>query len=471
MQRRQINRKLSTWYIVLCGITISLSSHLVSADLRLLEDLNEVQYSLADAIQDICPRLGGETSLDENATQLFWACSAMVHTSNDIQGVGPSDFSLGVTSSELRNLLAQVAHEETTTNGDAFTEISQSQFASIASRLRSLRRGGSRSVTRFRLRDNSTTFSRGWLSNARETDNSLSSFGSPLSYYINGNFNHGDKEETSRENGFNFATSGITLGADYRVGQSIFVGTAVDLSELDLDLAFDDISSGTNISSLNLNFYSSYFVGHTYLNAMVGFGNNDIKNVRAVPSISGIAIDNLSITSTESITGNTDANVVSVSLSGGHEDSFKSYSLSHYLQLDASRVYISEYSEQGNSPLLLHVNNETINSSAFTLGTQITHASSFQLGVITEVVRLEWKHQFESEQREIDAYYVYDPFEEKTTFTAPSDKPDQDFFSLGLGLTGVLPYGFQLFAYYENIFDLAYYTNQSITVGIRMDHL
>jgi hypothetical protein len=160
---------------------------------------------------------------------------------------------------------------------------------------------------------------------------------------------------------------------------------------------------------------------------------------------------------------------MSLSLSGGSDNNYKSFTLSHYGLFNINRVYIAEYDEEGDSPLILHVNEETINSSSLVFGGQLQHVSSYGFGVVTEMLRVEWKHEFENESRDIEAYYVYDPFIDKSVFSAPSDDPDRDYFSVGLGMTTVLPMGIQLFAYYENIINLQYYSNQSFTVGIRME--
>lgn len=455
----------------LLGLCLYVAGHSPArADLTLIQDLNEVQLELAEGIQNICPKLGALSNPTTMETQLYWACTAMIHTSNAIQGEGPDGFSLGLTANELRMILGDIAHEETTTNGDAFTEVSQTQFASVASRLRGLRQGGNRSVSKYRFNINNTLVNSNWITNVTETDNNFAALNSPFSYYINGNFNNGDKEESAREHAFDFNTSGLTLGADYRLGGSGFIGAAAGYSRLNMNIDYLEQDNGTEIDSFDFSLYGTYFVKNAFFNAMFGVGNNGIESRREVPSFSGLSLSSLSLSENETLFGYTDANALSLSLSGGSDNTLKSLTFSHYGQFDMSRVYIAQYNEEGDSPLLLHVNEEVVDSTSFTLGTQISHVGSYGFGVVTEMLRLEWRHEFENESRKIEAYYVYDPFEEKSLFAAPSDNPDRDFFSLGVGITTVLPMGFQVFAYYENIINLKHYTNQSFTVGIRMEN-
>lgn len=439
------------------------------ADLTTIENLNEAQMALAAEIEDICPRLGNRSNPTLLETQLYWACTSFIHTANAIQGSGPDTFALNMSESQLRAVLQEMAHEEATVSGDAFTEVSQTQFSSIASRLRSLRRGGNNALARYRFNINNTLIGSDWTANVTESGNNFTNLSSPLSYYLNGNFNNGDKEETSREHAFDFSTTGLTLGADYRLGGNAFVGTAFGYSNLDLNINYLELEQGTEIGSYDLSLYGTYFVNSAYFNLMLGYGQSSIENRRSIPALAGSSLADLRLIS-ETVSGYTDANTMSFSLNVGNDNSYKSFSLSHYGQLDMRRVYIAEYDEEGVSPLILHVNEETVDSASFILGAQLQHASSLGFGVVTEMIRFEWEHQFENESREVEAYYVYDPFEDKSVFAAPSDDPDQDYFTLGVGLTTVLPMGIQLFAYYENLINLKYYSNQSFAVGFRMEN-
>lgn len=438
-----------------------------AADLSTLEGLNEAQISVAQAVTKLCANLNVLPSYSDTQIQLLWACNAFIHTANAIQNSGPTTYSLDLTAEQMISVLSELSDEEATANGDYFTEMSKSAFSTIAARLRGLRRGGNKLTYRYQLKVNDFSINTNQLTETKEQ--SVTPFNSPWSYYLNGDFNNGNKEQTTREDAFDFMSNGLTLGTDYRLGNNAFIGTALSYSNLDLNIDYKNYDDGTNINTYNLSLYGSLYKGEAYINALFGFGLNQIENTRYVPALTGTSITNLTLSESVPVTGYTNATAMSLSLSGGSDHPIGPFTLSHYGQLDMSSVTIADYNEEGDSPLLLHVAEENISTFSFTLGTQVNRTDGYSFGVITEFIRLDWRHEFDTQGRSVDTYYVYDSFDDKSTFKAPSDKPDADYYSLGGGLSVVLPRGIQVFAYYEKLFDLQYYDNQFFSLGIRAE--
>jgi len=71
-----------------------------------------LQSFTGTAVQGVCPRLGSLTSRSVLQQDLFETCRALVQTGNDLNGVGGTTFSLGLSNEELNAALQQVAVEE-----------------------------------------------------------------------------------------------------------------------------------------------------------------------------------------------------------------------------------------------------------------------------------------------------------------------------------------------------------------------
>lgn len=449
-----------------------------------IDGLNESQQSLADGIAAICPTLASDDNagnLDGKAQQLRQACSAMVVTSKRLQnetgGDPTSQFNMAsITSVEqYRAALSQIAHEESTAHGTSFTETSQKQIGNIGARLRTLRRGGAKFFSAFNLNLKNHRIPVNTLFNAAEDSSpSIFSMNTGLSFYLNGTLAYGAKESTANENGFDFSTNGLTFGSDLQLGTRGFLGFAMGYNNLKSDFSSSTTDEGMENRGYNFSLYGTYYTQFAFVNGVFTLGRNSIENKRTVPLITDTdpdpAVTSYDVTGTETLTGKTTANTLGISVSGGVDSNVGPLSLSHYAQIDYFRVSIDSYDEKGaESPLLLHVDDESINSLTSVFGVQATLASSTPFGVITDTIRLQWHHQFEDDRRKINANYIYDPYDTKTVFYAPTDNPDRDYFSLGIGVSTVLPMGVQAFAFFEKTLDLEAMSHQAIVVGIRKE--
>ncbi len=314
-------------------------------------------------------------------------------------------------------------------------------------------------------------------------ESSITDFGR-MGVFINGRFSFGDKDETSNEAGFDFDTYGVTGGIDYRFTDNFFAGLAFTYvrSDIDLDPGISLIDGSTtfvdrgNIDSdaFTFSLYSSlYVLQQFYIDGIfnIGWINYDITR-----NINYDIVENVDVTTDD----DTDAFQVSFSLRAGYEYSIEGLTISPYGQINYLNLDIDGYTEglncQGNGAggvtnpgcgWALRYQDQNIDSFTTVLGGQVAYAISTTFGVLLPQVVFDWTHEFDDDERTITASFISDPEAESINFT--NDRPDRDFFNLGLGLSSTFPHGISAFFFYETVLGLDDYDVHSFILGLRAE--
>ncbi|MCP4408481.1 MAG: autotransporter outer membrane beta-barrel domain-containing protein [Gammaproteobacteria bacterium] len=461
--------------IVLSLMTISTAQ----ADLREIPGQNEVQSGLADAIQTVvCPDLfiaGVDINGSDPDAQLFRTCNAMIHTSNENQGTGPTGNSLGISDAELLGALQDIAHEEAITQGTMATETSSAQQVNIGVRISELL-GRVPSVSlaglRYKMDGRQVKASSLGFSSPQNirggAAGDVGSAGSKLGGFVNGVIGFGDKDQTDREDGFDFNTYGISAGVDYRFTNNFVLGLAGGYSNLDVDIKSTTGRSGGDVEAdgYSISAYGLYYLDKFYFNGVVGYGSNDYDTSRRVviPSESADPLRG-PVDATASAT--TDSDQISLAGTVGYEFSRDAMTFGPYLRGDYLDVDIDGYTESGAGGLNLVIDKQSLKSLTSTLGGQLSYSFSQNFGIVVPHGRLEWIHEFEDASRSISARYLHNV--NNTFWTAPSDDPDRDYFTLGIGVSTVFQSGVQAFLDYQTLLAKQDINEHVFTLGGRYE--
>jgi outer membrane autotransporter protein len=294
-----------------------------------------------------------------------------------------------------------------------------------------------------------------------------------LGMFVNGTFTFGDRDATSREAGFDFHTLGVTAGVDYRFTENFVLGIAFGFASTDADLDASGGSVDTKLYSGSV--YGTYYLDSFYVDGIATVGRNTFESKRniaySLPSVDRQGmLTGMTTQVSQTATGDTDGTQYLVGFDGGYE--FRSGGLTYgpYVRLNYLRVDIDGFTEgiDNTNPgfgLALEFRGQTLESLRSALGGQATYALSTQVGVFVPQVLFEWVHEFLNNERTIASNYVNDP--NKTPLDIVTDKPDRDFFNLGLGLSAMFPRGMSAFLYYQTALGFANLTKHDITVGVR----
>ena len=274
--------------------------------------------------------------------------------------------------------------------------------------------------------------------------------------FITGFVSFGDKEDVADELGFDFNTNGITAGADYRLSDVQIVGGAVGIVSSDSD--FSGSRGNTDIRGLSLLAYSTYYLNQSsYLEAVLSFGKNDFDNSRNIVAGPINAV----------VSGDTDGTETTISLGAGYDFSRGPYSFSPYGKINYIRAEIDGYTEGSNTGLELTYQDQEAKSLSIIAGGQITYAISRDYGVILTTFRFEWAHEFDNNSRFITASFLNDPTQGE--FDIKTDKPDRDYFKLGIGASATLGANRSAFVYYESLLGYDDLSEESVVGGFRWD--
>jgi uncharacterized protein YhjY with autotransporter beta-barrel domain len=459
---------------------------------------NDVQQPVAEAVQEICRQFvatyGSPGQVpDPLQRALFERCREMVQTANSVlENDRDTTFSIpGITTeAQLSAALQQIGTEELAAAGTDATEASRGRV--LLQRLTALRHGatgvnvgdlnlrlGGHPVAAAALfprmsRDNGPRTGRGVRplpgqpQYARSVDNTppaadpVNDFvtSERLGFFANGLLSYGERDTTEREDGFDFDVPGVTAGIDYRLKGNLILGGALGYESFDADFHTTSTVAGGDMQNtlVSLSLYSSYYGEHYYVDGFVSYGQNDYEMTREIdyPTVRRTA------------KANTEGSQYEVTGAVGYSGQHGAFQYSPFLRVSTLGLDIDAYTETDALELALSVEEQEIDSLLSILGGQCSWTLSTKSGVVIPHLRAEWYKEFEDDSRLLTAKYASDPFNE--TFGVPVDEPDEDYYTLGTGVSVAWKGGVRAFVDLETVLGLDNLTNYAATVGLRFSH-
>lgn len=432
----------------------------------------QLQQDTGDAVQLTC---GGFVNANANpaAIPLFATCSAMVQTGNAINNTGGATTNdLGLTAAELAASLQQIATEEFAATESMATELTANRAGNVISRLSQLRRNvRGFSLAGFKPPAGSSvmlsdTTSHDKMPRTRGGAAGADGAGGRFGGFVNGSYSTGDREDTRRTDRFDFDTYGITAGMDYRITEQFILGAALSYHDVNSD--FDNTPTvnggGIDAESWGGFLYGTYYVDRFYVDGLAGYARSDYDTKRKIfiPSTTGPAIS-------ETAKGSPDSDDITLSLGAGYSLGQGSLSYEPFARVNYSSVDVDDYKENGAeaSGLNLRVEGQKWTSLTSVLGGQLAYAVSHSFGVVVPQARAGWIHEFKNSSEQYKAFYIDDP--RQNVLRATTDKPDRDYFELGVGVSAVFSSGVQAFFNYDTVLGFSNLTEHLFTVGGRLE--
>jgi outer membrane autotransporter protein len=458
--------RIQTWHsvapVALALLIAGLTTPLSAGELSFQPGLTPFQQSMAGAIDVVCPKLvASAASLDGTQTDLRLRCTEMRQTANALQSSGATTFSLGLSSQQLADALGQLSPEEVASQSALGVDAGTNQARTIGARLSALR-GGARgfSIGASRLEVAGTRYALSDLGTRVGTDASPSAainseLGSRLGVFVNGRLTFGDKDATTREQGFDFISGGVTGGVDYRFTDNVVLGVALSYTHSRADINFDfgeTISDGYGISA-----YGTYYVGNFYLDGHAGFEWNEYDTERR------IVYATFDRTARAELSGQQ----YTANLGAGYDFRIGAATLTPYGRAEYVHLDIDSFTERGAIGLDLFVDRQQVDSLQTAFGGRVAYAINAPFGVVVPQGSVEWRHEFLNDSRSVTAKYAVDPF--NTFFVIPTDNPDRDYVALAVGVSAVFSRGISAFVNYETALGLRDVTHHGFTGGVRLE--
>jgi outer membrane autotransporter protein len=439
---------------------IAVASPAVAGELRNQPGLTPFQQSMAGAIDVVCPKLVASAStLNTEQTDLRLRCTEMKQNANALQGSGATTFSLGLSNQQLNDALGVLSPEEAAAQSQLGINGGNNQARTIGARLSALR-GGARGfgvgasrqtpAPVYALVDDLRV-----VSDASPSALAASDMGGRLGAFVNGRLTFGDKDGTTREQGFDFISGGVTGGVDYRLTDNVVLGVALSYTRSAADMDFN--LGETTTDGYGIAIYGTYYVGGFYLDAHAGFEWQEHETERRIV----YSIFDRTARGTPS------GQQYTLNLGAGYDVRMGALTVTPYGRAEFVHIDIDSFTERGAGGLNLFIDKQTADSLQTALGGRVAYAINVPFGVLVPQISAEWRHEFLNDDRTIAAKYAVDPF--NTFFFIPTDRPVRDYFALSVGASAVFARGISSFVNYETALGLRDVTNHAFTGGVRLE--
>lgn len=273
-----------------------------------------------------------------------------------------------------------------------------------------------------------------------------------------------ERNEDDFSNGFDGDRRQFIAGLTYRLNDAAVLGASVNVGREDGD--YDTNSSGSNIGgSLDKDSKGVRFLASlrptdaTNILFVAGYDDVSIKQKRAT-SVS-LDFNNVSLfsRSTEAESDN-DYNQYGLSLIATHELQAGRFTFIPEVGITWEKSDYGAYSESGNTGLELKFYDDERTSLQSNIGITMSAAYGVSFGSIIPQVGVNWIHEFDDDQRNVDVSFTGDTLNER--FSYETQSPDRNFFRANAGVVFALEGGVQTFA---NVSTLAGHDNYDSLLG------
>lgn len=278
-----------------------------------------------------------------------------------------------------------------------------------------------------------------------------------LGFFVSGNVGFGDKNETTRESGYEVRIYNVTAGADYRLRDDLLVGGAFSYGTSDAD--FDDDGGEASTDSWGANVYASASRGPVFVDGLVGYSIGELETARKIvfPGISRTA------------DGNADTRQFAVSLAAGYEIQHKALRITPRATFDYTDNKVDSFSESGAGSFNLSYDEQDFESAQAGAEIGVAYVTTQPVPGIGDTLlqlnaRLAYKHEFADDDREVDIAYVSSP---TSTFSVETDDPDRDFMEAGVGVGASFGGGLSAFADVGTEIGKSNERLTNVTLGVR----
>lgn len=363
------------------------------------------------------------------------------------------------------NAVNQVASDQVTTQNAAATRQFRTNLSAIGGRLTQIRLASGADV----FSDNVSLAATEQL--RRDTGGGASadaSFGR-MGTFFNLKYRWGDEDQTNFQPGYDFDGWGAVAGLDYRFTDQAVGGIALNYMSDDVD--YDSNRGDMSSTSWGLLGYGTWFLDSgLFFDGMLGYSWGDYELKRNL-------IYNTGPQEVRQIaSSDPDANMFSFSAGVGYTIPTGAFSITPIGRLNYIDNDVDGFTERMSDPnadggaMAVSVNSNSYTSFTSRLGVEISRAFSQSWGVLVPSLRFDWVHEFDNDQQQVPGRFIGDTeTADGTRFLVVTNKPDRDYFDLGLSVSSQFAEGRSAFLSYNALVGFDDVTYNAINAGVRFE--
>ena len=209
--------------------------------------------------------------------------------------------------------------------------------------------------------------------------------------WAEGNISFGKRDARGVVSGYEFSTSGVSVGVDQRYSDRLTLGVGLGYARDSTEIGAD--GSRNQSRGAALSFYGSYQpTAGSFVDAMLGYGTLDFDTRRFVEPVNDFAY------------GNRKGNQLFGSLAAGHEYRRQGLMFSPYGRLDFATDRLRDGTETGAGIYALSYHQQTTSSVQGALGLRGESVHSASFGWVVPRLRVEYRHEFQGDRQAFVSY-------------------------------------------------------------------
>ena len=288
----------------------------------------------------------------------------------------------------------------------------------------------------------------------------LTDLGQGFSLFLSAGASSVSHQNNEFEDGYASQVPTVTLGADYRLTDWLVLGLGFNYTNFEGD--YDD-GGGFNDHSFGPLLYASFTPWETsFVDVVLGYARQEYYSSRRASFFNGAD------TFGGHVSGNRDGNQYSGGVLAGYDYPIGNVTVGPRVGLNVVHWQNDSFEEDGNTGLEMRYSSLNRTSVQSSLGLTGTVAISTGFGVIVPQASAAWVHEYADDQRNMDARFVEDNRPNPSRFSFNRERPARNWADLDLGVSAVLPNGWQPFVNFSTIQGNDNFTTYGGAVGVRV---
>ncbi len=258
-----------------------------------------------------------------------------------------------------------------------------------------------------------------------------------LGLWVGGAIRSGSLDKQSNSTGVDFQTDGLSVGADYRVAQSLAIGAGLGWGRDDSDVGRN--GSHSKASAYTMALYASFHPGKAFFfDTLVGYQLLSYDLRRFVTDDSSMA------------EGNRDGKQWIASVSTGADLQRGDLQITPYARVDVARATLDGYVEDGVAPFALRYDDMDVATTTGNLGLRLEWRRDVAWGRLTPQLRVEYQRDFQGRG---DATLSYADLNGGPFYRAGQSAFDRNRLMVGIGAALLTEQGLSTRLEYRGITD------------------